>query len=366
MAPCYRSLRQVKKKRRNLKRTHSKAHPEKGGRSLATFTAKEARIYAADIWADPGTEGEAMANSEKAMAEGLKYNIVPNFVYYVDVNEILEGLYEPGDHFWKKEDGPIRVHNSANLTEHVMSEYLAERTKISKSNYRWDESKLGFLASVWGKKKCMPCSKQKAQQHILDKKPHGRNLKKGDKAFETLCPLSARKYETQAHLLLRCEHPIMVYWRKNYFRKCSDIIGKGKDAGPRAFLGKLWKWVGQPIEMGDDSIVSMDNRRVGLMMGIPHKEDLVRAQTNIMVKDAEQKSMHSTMIELWATSIEYAIITWRTRGFLRATPEEIQSWYLKGEVTAEMVKGIFEHQYAATQPKTTRTQSTDRRGSEWE
>jgi hypothetical protein len=112
-------------------------------------------------------------------------------------------------------------------------------------------------------------------------------------------------------------------------------------------LGELWKWVGQQIKMGDDLIVSMDNRRVGLMMGIPHKEDLARAQTN-MVKDVEQKSMHSTMIELWVTSIEYAIITWRTRGFLRATPEAIQSWYLKGEVTAEMVKGIFEHQYTST------------------
>jgi hypothetical protein len=65
----------------------TKAHPEKGRRSLATFTAKEARIYAVNIWADPGTEGEAMANSEKAMAEGLKYNIVPDFVYYVDVND---------------------------------------------------------------------------------------------------------------------------------------------------------------------------------------------------------------------------------------------------------------------------------------
>jgi hypothetical protein len=209
------SLRQVKTKCRNLKRTHTKAHPEKSGRSPAMFTAKEARIYAADIRADPGTECVAMTNSKKAMSEGLKYNIVPDFVYYVDVNDILEGLYEPGDHFLKKEDGPIRVHNSANLTEHVMSEYLAERTKISKSSYQWDKSEMGFLASVWGKKKYMPCSKKKAQQHILDKKSHGRNLKKGDEAFETLCPLCAQNDETQAHLLLRCEHPIMVYWRRD-------------------------------------------------------------------------------------------------------------------------------------------------------
>jgi hypothetical protein len=149
---------------------------------------------------------------------------------------------------------------------------------------------MGFLASVWGKKKYMLCSKQEAQQHILDKKSHGRNLKNGDEAFETLFPLCARNDETQAHLLLRCKHPIMVYRRRDYFKKCSDVIGKGKDAGPRAFLGELWKWAGQQIKMGDDSIVSMDNRRVGLMMGIPHKEDLERAQTNIMVNDAEQKS----------------------------------------------------------------------------
>ena len=44
-------------------------------------------------------------------------------------------------------------------------------------------------------------------------------------------------------------------------------------------------------------------------------------------------------------SLEYAIITWRARGFLRATPGEIDSWYRKGSITAEMVKGIFEHQY---------------------
>jgi hypothetical protein len=58
----------------------------------------------------------------------------------------------------------------------------------------------------------------------------------------------------------------MVYWRKDYFKNCSDIIGKGKDTGPREFLGELWKWVGQQIEMGDDSIVSMDNRRVVIII----------------------------------------------------------------------------------------------------
>jgi hypothetical protein len=90
-----------------------------------SFTAKEARIYAADIWADPGKERNAMALSERAMKEGLKHNIVPETVYYVDVNEVMEGLFEPGDHYWKQEGGHIRALNTANMMDYVIKEYLA-------------------------------------------------------------------------------------------------------------------------------------------------------------------------------------------------------------------------------------------------
>jgi hypothetical protein len=56
-----------------------------------------------------------MANSTKAMSEGLKYNSVPDFVYYVKVDDIFEALREPGDHFWKKEDRP--AHQSPQLSK---------------------------------------------------------------------------------------------------------------------------------------------------------------------------------------------------------------------------------------------------------
>jgi hypothetical protein len=39
------------------------------------------------------------------MKEGLKHNIMPETVYYVDANEVMEGLFEPGDHYWKQEGG---------------------------------------------------------------------------------------------------------------------------------------------------------------------------------------------------------------------------------------------------------------------
>jgi hypothetical protein len=229
--------------------------------------------------------------------------------------------------------------------KHVMEEYLAERTKISESNYRWDLSVLWFLESVWGKRNWMPCSKLEALQHVCDKKLHGRNIRKGDPIFDALCPLCSRNEETQAHLFLRCEHPIMIYWREDYFKKCSEAIGKRKDSSPKAYLSSLWKWVGGKVEEGDDSTISLDSRRVALMMGIPQKDDIERGDANRMLSVGEQEYMHATMVELWIASLEYAIITWRTRGFLRATPGEIDSWYRKGNITAEMVKGIFEHQY---------------------
>jgi hypothetical protein len=76
-----------------------------------------------------------------------------------------------------------------------------------------------------------------------------------------------------------------------------------------------------------DPEINKDSRRVGLMMGIPIKTDLKEQgqETNLRMNAGEQNLMHSTMIALWVKSIKFAIITWRTRGFLRATPDAILS-----------------------------------------
>jgi hypothetical protein len=73
-----------------------------------------------------------------------------------------------------------------------------------------------------------------------------------------------------------------------------------------------------------------------------------------------QKSMQKIMTELWKKSIEYAILTWRTPVFLRATPNQINSsWYQRRGVTADMVKGIFD----AAKEKTQKGKPpTDRKG----
>jgi hypothetical protein len=140
----------------------------------------------------------------------------------------FEGLYEPGELYWKKEGGPMRVHDSSHLQGHVMREYLEERTKISTSKYPWDRSEMGFLASTWGKKKAMRYSKQETQQHIYDKKAHRRNIKKGDPKFDDICPLCLHNDETQAHILLRCCHPAIKFWREEYFAKCAQQPSKSR------------------------------------------------------------------------------------------------------------------------------------------
>jgi hypothetical protein len=88
------------------------------------------------------------------------------------------------------------------------------------------------------------------------------------------------------------------------------------------------------------------------MMGILIKTNLEEQgqDTNRRMNAGEQKSMNSTMIALWVKSIEFAIITWRTRGPRR--------WYGRGEITADMVKGVCEHQFTSIKETSKEYQAT--------
>jgi hypothetical protein len=61
--------------------------------------------------------------------------------------------------------------------------------------------------------------------------------------------------------------------------------------------------------------------------------------------------------------MDYANITWRTRGFLRSTPENIQEWHKKGPITEDLIKGIFEHQYRPPyEPREKRGRMSNQKG----
>jgi hypothetical protein len=218
----------------------------------------------------------------------------------------------------------MRVHNSSHLQGHVMREYLAARTEISVSKYPWDMSEMGFLAFTWSKKKRLRYSKQETQQHIFDKKAHGWNIKKGDPKFKAICPLCIHNDETQAHILLRCCHPAMKYWREEYFARCSKITKGTKDPVIEAYLGGLWGWIAKPLDKDDPTIIDMDSRRVAMMMGRPIREDLERPGSQTHLTADQIQKMQQAMLELWQTSLEFA---WRTRGRLRSTPDKVNEWF---------------------------------------
>jgi hypothetical protein len=92
------------------------------------------------------------------------------------------------------------------------------------------------------------------------------------------------------------------------------------------------------VESGEDS------RRVAVMLGRPIKVDLKNQQYDREINSGERAAMLSLNKRTWWLSMDYANITWRSP-FLGSTPENIQEWYKKGPITADMVKEIFEHQY---------------------
>jgi hypothetical protein len=116
--------------------------------------------------------------------------------------------------------------------------------------------------------------------------------RRGDPKFEAICPLCLHNDETQAHILLRCCHPAMKYWRDEYFARCSRITKGTKDPVIEAYLGGLWGWIAKPLDKEDPTIIVMDSRRVALMMGRPIREDLERpgSQTQLTANQIKKCS----------------------------------------------------------------------------
>jgi kynurenine formamidase len=67
MGPQYRVIRKTRWNNKRIKTSYTKSHPENGGKRKAnTLTSKEARIFATDIYADPGTKKAAERRIETA------------------------------------------------------------------------------------------------------------------------------------------------------------------------------------------------------------------------------------------------------------------------------------------------------------
>jgi hypothetical protein len=73
----------------------------------------------------------------------------------------------------------------------------------------------------------------------------------------------------------------------------------------------------------------------------------------MVVRKADQiQRMQKVMLELWQTSLEFAVTTWRTRGRLRSTPDKVNEWFKMGPITEDTMRGMFEHVYRARKEPT--------------
>jgi hypothetical protein len=126
---------------------------------------------------------------------------------------------------------------------------------------------------------------------------------------------------------------------------CTTAIKEQKDPVLEEYLGGLWEWIAQPLDDDDQSVIDMDSRRVALMMGRPIRKDLERPGSEALLTAGQIQKMQKTMLELWQTSLEFAVTTWRTRGRPRSTPDKVNEWYKIGPITEELMRGIFEHMY---------------------
>jgi hypothetical protein len=139
----------------------------------------------------------------------------------------------------------------------------------------------------------------------------------------------------------------MKYWREEYFEKCTTAIKEQKDPVLEKYLGGLWEWIATSLHKDDQTIIDMDSRRVTLMMGRPIRKDLKRPGSQTHLTADQIQKMQKAMLELWQTSLEFAVTTWRTRGRLRSTPDKVNEWYKLGPITEEVMRGMVEHVYRA-------------------
>jgi hypothetical protein len=187
------------------------------------------------------------------------------------------------------------VHNTAHLPGYVMDEYLEESTKESLSNFPWNQLEMGFLATVWGKRKYMPCSKKEATMQVFD----GRNMKKGEKSFDSTCQLCNMGEESQAYLMLRCKHPVMKFWRDDYFQRCHLAKNECLKERPKAFMGSLWKWIVAPLELEEGVESGKNSQIVAVMLGRPIKEDLKNQQYDREINSGERAAMLFLNKQTW-------------------------------------------------------------------
>ena len=345
---AYRAYRRMRWKYKAWIPDWVRSHPERR-KQLSQFDGPETRISLADKYAGC-LDSEGLTESlggEKFQAS--QYKLDPDAVHHISAKDILWGMYSKGDYCWvDHQDCPTTQTLVAEPTDQI-SEYLEERTEHAKKSgsfFPWKDSVVGQLRHMWRKAKFLDTrwKKRAAIQDIWDKRWHGRNQQKILKlAVAPKCPMCDLTTDSQAHIALRCSHPVLEVARNEFKDKVLVRMAKEEQGAGRAFLSNRWKWVFSPEE-GSCSVAE-EMGRMAFILGRPLSEHLQDADVDFNLTTTEREKLVQCVSELWEHTVEYMRSLWSLRASITAAPHEVQRTLRTQTATTADVKGLLQTPY---------------------
>ena len=228
-----------------------RSHPERH-KGISEYVSADARIMLADKFAGARDVEDTLDELEGRQWRYSRYGLLPEFIIRVQAKDILKGIFSHGDFCWIDENGcPTMQTLFAGEKPDRVKKYLSEREEHAKkgSGYKWADSVVGLLAH-WRKKTKVVNSRWKRRAEILntwDKTGNGRNLQKILKLpTAPKCPLCVLTEDTQAHLMLRCTHPVITVARDGFKKNALQRIAREQPGPGRVYLEAKWRWVFEP------------------------------------------------------------------------------------------------------------------------
>ena len=328
-----------------------RSHPERR-KSVWEYLGPDARIMLADKFAECKDVEDTMIDLESAKWRSSKYGLVPANVHRVKARDILQGLFSHGDFCWVDDTGCPTTQTLLAGRPDWIDEYLTAREKHAKegSGYQWSESVLGLYGHWRGKTKVLAKKWQRRAEimNTWDKTMNGRNLQKCLKlAQPPKCPLCELTADTQAHLILRCSHPVITVAREGFQ---SEVRGRIQTEAPgpgRTYLQRKWNWVLQP---GDGRCTVADEMaRVAFLVGRPLRSTL-RTDENMdahRLTRGERAQQTLCVMDLMDKAAIYVRQLERLKMSISAAPEPIQRTLRSTRATVADVKGLLQRPYSA-------------------
>ena len=326
------------------------SHPERR-KGVGDYVGPDARIMLADKFASTKDVEDTLDELAGIRWQSSRYGLLPEHIHRVKAIDILKGIFSIGDYCWIDEQGcPTMQILFAGEKPDWVGKYLSEREEYAKkgSQYKWTESVVGLLAH-WRKKTKVLNKRWKRRAEILntwDKYGNGRNLQKVLKLeVAPVCPLCELTEDTQAHLMLRCSHPITAVAREGFRNSVFKRLAKVAPGPGRVYMHSQWKWVFDPPE-GSCSLVE-EMARMGFVTGRPQRSMLQKNMEAHTLTRHERGLLTQCVMDLLDEAQIYIRQMEKLKRSLSAAPTTVQRRLRTARATAADVKGLLQQPYSA-------------------